>query len=43
VSRASKARSMRDGPSAMAASTNARFVCDFDPGTVTVPVTAIGA
>ena len=43
VSRASSTFSTRAGPSASPASTRARFVIDFEPGTVTVASTGPGA
>ena len=43
VSRARSAFSTRAGPSASPASTRARFVIDFEPGTVTVASTGPGA
>ena len=43
VSRASRPFTMVEGPSASAASTSARLVSDFEPGTVTVAVTGTGA
>ena len=43
VSRASRPLTMVEGPLASAASTSARLVSDFEPGTVTVAVTGTGA